>query len=128
MLQFFVRLFIYSYKNNIKTFWYYYCSVMKLYTFFILVVLSSLPSIFSALLEDSLFWSYFSRFRVSAQRLEDCIWSICARSWDSRADIDIKRSSRTPLRLSRVPVQGPSTWVNLRYLEYLRKGLNQRSS
>ena len=26
-------------------------------------------------------------------------------SWDSRADIDIKRSSRTPLRLSRVPAQ-----------------------
>ena len=47
---------------------------------------------------------------------------------DSCADIDIKRSSRTPLRLSRVPAQGPSTWVNLRYLEYLRKGLNQRSS
>ena len=41
---------------------------MKLYTFFILAVLSSLPSIFSALLEDSLFWSYFPRFRVSAQR------------------------------------------------------------
>ena len=34
---------------------------------FILAVLSSLPSIFSALLEDSLFWSYFPRFRVSAQ-------------------------------------------------------------
>ena len=45
---------------------------------FILVALSPLPSIcaasrglFSALLEDSLFWSYFPRFRVSAQRLED---------------------------------------------------------
>ena len=49
---------------------YYYIGV-KLYTFFILAVLSLLPSIFSALLEDSLFWSYFPRFRVSAQRLED---------------------------------------------------------
>ena len=35
------------------------------------VVLSSLLSIFSALLEDSLFWSYFPHFRVYAQRLED---------------------------------------------------------
>ena len=43
---------------------------MKLYTFFILVVLSPLPSIFSALLEDSLFWSSFlaSEYLRSALR------------------------------------------------------------
>ena len=68
---------------------------------FILAVLSSLSSIFSALLEDSLFRSYFPAFEY------------------------LRSASRT---LSGVPAQGPSTWVNLRYLEYLRKGLNQRSS
>ena len=106
----------------------YYYSVVKKYTFLILAVISSFPRIFSALLADSLSRSYFSRFRVSAQRLEDSISSTCARSWDSRADIDIKRSLRTPLRLSWVPVKGPSTWVNLRSFVYLRLGLNQRSS
>ena len=44
-----------------------YFSGVELNTFFILVVLSSLLSIFSALLEDSLFYRYFSRFWVSAQ-------------------------------------------------------------
>ena len=34
---------------------------------FFLAVLFPLPSIFSALLEDSSFWSYFPHFRVSAQ-------------------------------------------------------------
>ena len=48
---------------------YYYIGV-KLYTFLILAVLSLLPSIFSALLEDSLFWSYFpcSEYLRSASR------------------------------------------------------------
>ena len=46
---------------------YYYIGV-RLYTFSFLAVLFQLPSIFSALLEDSLFWSYFPRFRVSVQR------------------------------------------------------------
>ena len=44
---------------------------------FILVVLFSLPSIFLALLEDSLFWMYFFRFRVSVQRSSR---TICATS------------------------------------------------
>ena len=45
----------------------YYYSGVELNTFFILVVPSSLLSIFPALLEDSLFYRYFSRFWVSAQ-------------------------------------------------------------
>ena len=85
-------------------------------------------------LQYSLLWLY--DYRIYLDKNFSAIVILCSTyqeiysgwSWDSRADIDIKRSSRTPLRLSRVPVQGPSTWVNLRYLEYLRKGLNQRSS
>ena len=121
---------------------YDYYSAVKLYTFFnfVVIVQSSFIQFFnfsSTFLASKCLFSaprgllilvVFPCFRVSAQRLEDSISSTCARSWDSRADIDIKRSSRTPLRLSRVPAQGPSTWANLRYLKYLRKGLNQRSS
>ena len=54
-----------------------YYSGVKLYTFFILAVLFLLPSICSALLEDSLFSLYFFRFRVSVQRSSR---TICATS------------------------------------------------
>ena len=69
-------------------FWLYWClnyySVVKLYTFLILAVLFSLPSIFSALPENSLFWSHFP------------------------ASEYLRSASRT---LSRVPTQDPGTVV-----------------
>ena len=59
-------------ENPVK---HHYYIGMKIYTFFILAVLSPLLSIFSALLEGSLFWSYFptSEYLLSTPRglLED---------------------------------------------------------
>ena len=150
----------------------YYYSGIKLYIFcnfvvimqssfiqffFYLAPLSSLPSIFSALLEDSLFWSSFpaSEYLRSASRtlvglLESSLF------WSSFPASEYLRSasrtlvrllwglfilavlpllssicaapSRTPLSWIWVLAQGPSTWVNLLYLEYLRKELNHPSS
>ena len=54
----------------------------------------------------------FSRFRVSAQRLEDSIPNTCARYWDSRPDID-------KISLSRVLAQLVEISMILGYLEYL---------
>ena len=48
----------------------YYIGV-ELYTFFISAVLSPLPSIFSVLLEDSLFWSSFPASEYLRSTLED---------------------------------------------------------
>ena len=44
---------------------------------FILAPLFPLPGIFSALLEDSLFWMYFFRFRVSFQRSSRTLYFGC---------------------------------------------------
>ena len=109
---------------------YYYIGV-ELYTFFVLVVLSPLPSIFSALLKDSLFWSSFP----ASDYLRSTLEGSCRTPWGFFILAVLPpllsicpAPSRTPLSWIWVLAQGPSTWVNLRYLEYLRKGLNHRSS
>ena len=60
-----------------------------------LAVLSSLPSIFSGLLEDSLFQRYFSRFRVSAQGPRGLLEDSLFQRYFSRFRVSVQRSSRT---------------------------------
>ena len=100
-------------------------------------------------LEDSLFWSSFLAFeylrsalRTLVRLFDDVFFSgtVAVSEYLSSASRTLyfgrtfpaseylRSASRTPLRLSQIPVQGPSTWVNLHYFEYLRKGLNQQSS
>ena len=98
---------------------------------FILAVLSPLPSIFSALLEDSLFWSSFPASEYLRSTLEDSCrtpWGLFILAVLPPLSSICAAPSRTPLSWIWVLAQGPSTWVNLLYLEYLRKGLNHRSS